>query len=432
MRRKSSWIALLTLLALAGVRATQASGPAASSPSPTSLPADSAARAADRPSFGRSFLIAGAAEERGYRAYSYVLLAPSADAANSSANEATLSAFLGLEDINRVLAAGADAPNLKIVYLPLTQAPPSNASLAWYLAHFDHARADTIRNVVSESEPGSSLGPVSRIHNRPGVSAQPGPALVSYISPLSDVTTVDQNKLLIQDLSGGPAAFVPSLEKQLSPDGAPNSAVRGDHRFSGRDYLRTGKPEDSGYGLYSYILFGETMNSGNHDLYRAVLDAFMSIQEVRRYEEDERISRTNLNVTYLPLNDLPPSGATVDWLLDHYDYARAQIILSKLMDRFTGPYIVSYSAPLSSAASVEAGRILVEDLSRITPDLAFLWFNEFTTQAGRPQYWDKPALRNLMVNLRTQVAVAAQAFDEVRTANGNLTAVFESRIKIKE
>jgi hypothetical protein len=102
------------------------------------------------------------------------------------------------------------------------------------------------------------------------------------------------------------------------------------------------------------------------------------------------------------------------------------------MNRIAGPYIISYSAPLSAASTVDGGRLLVEDLSGVPPDLAFLWMNEFTAQAGRPQYWDKPAVRNLMLNLRTQVAVAARAFEDVRAANADLRSAFASRIKTQE
>jgi hypothetical protein len=296
----------------------------------------------------------------------------------------------------------------------MLEAPPAHSSAAWLLAHFDYDRARSILAAAGESDPLK-------------------PWLVSYTSPLPSKNPVDQNDLLIRDLSGGAATLNSYLGRQFTP-AAPaggDEKVRGSLRLSGRAFLRAGKPENSGYGLYSYVLFGEPPNAGNRDLYRAILSAFLSMQEVRRYEEENQ-QRSSLNVTYLPLEDLPPADAAVDWLLDHYDYARAQIILSRLMNRIAGPYIISYNAPLSAASSVDGGRLLVEDLSGVPPDLAFLWMNEFTAQAGRPQYWDKPAVRNLMLTLRTQVAVAARAFEDVRAANTDLRSAFASRIKTQE
>jgi hypothetical protein len=362
----------------------------------------------------RAFLVSGQAEGPGYRGYSYVLLSSSAAAANPSVSEAILSAFLGLDDVNQVQTSGSEPLDLKVVYLPVLQTPPAHVSAAWLLAHFDYDRASSILAAAGESDLRK-------------------PYLVSYTAPLPSKTPVDQNDLLIRDLSGGAATLNSYLGRQFTPT-APaggDDKVRGSPRLSGRAFLRAGKPENSGYGLYSYVLFGEPPNAGNRDLYRAILSAFLSMQEVHRYEEENQ-PRSSLNVTYLPLQDLPPADAAVDWLLDRYDYARAQIILSRLMNRIAGPYIISYSAPLSAASSVDGGRLLVEDLSGVPPDLAFLWMNEFTAQAGRPQYWDKPAVRNLMLNLRTQVAVAARAFEDVRAANTDLRSAFASRIKTQE
>jgi hypothetical protein len=378
----------------------------------TVSPESSEPPAASNHSYGRAFLTAGQSEAPGYRAYSYVLLGPSKDAVDPSAAESILSTYLALDDISHVRSAGAEPQDLNIVYFPLLEAPPANPSSTWLLGHFDYARARSILDAA-------------------GIQGGHGPTFVSYTDPLPGKSPVDQNELLVVGLSGDPAVLTSALDKQLIPAPAPEAAVRGSHRLTGRGFLLAGKPEDAGYGLYSYVLFGEPVNAANGPLYRAVLDAFLHIPEVRRFEA-EKEPRTNLNITYLLLSDRPSTGATVDWLLDHYDFARAQIILAKLMDHPLGPYIVSYKSPLSSASSFENGQLLVEDLSRIPHDLAFLWVNEFTAQAGRAQYWDKPALRTLMLNLRTQVAIDAEAFEEVRTANTNLNSTLASRIKIQE
>jgi hypothetical protein len=395
--RRSKWIvAIYRILAFSCICAAHASSLTPSGAAP------------DQKLAGRSFLIAREAESPGYRAYSYVLLPPG----NSSASEAILSAYLAIDDVNRLQNAGADAQDLNIVYLPLLDSPPANAPITWFLAHYDYDRA---RNILSEA----------------AIKDQRRPYLVSYTTALSARPQIDQNELLVRDLSSDPSALTSSLDRQLSPASPLDEKVRGVHRLTGRAFLLADKPEGPGYGLYSYVLFGEPVNVGNRELYRAILSAFLSVEEIRRFEAAKQ-ERKNLNVTYLPIRELPPASANADWLLDHYDYARAQVILSKLMDRAAGPYIVSYDSPLSAVSSVESGRLLVEELSGVTPDLAFLWVNEFTAQAGRPQYWDKPALRTLMLNLRTEVAVAARAFEEVRSANSNLSTAFAAKIKIQE
>jgi hypothetical protein len=364
------------------------------------------------PTFGRAFLLPGQAEAPGYRAYSYLLLASTADSPNPATIEPLLSAYLAMDEIASLQSAGADSHDLNIVYLPLRQAPPQKPTSAWILANFDYERARAVRAAAT-------------------ASTQQLPALVSCTVPLPASSPIDPNELLVRNLSSGPDALISSLNVQLSPAPALKTTIRGGSRLTGRAYLIAGKPEASDYGLYSYVLFGEPVNDGNRALYRSVLDAFLHIVEVRNFEAENQ-PRGSLNITYLPLRELPPTGAMVDWLLDHYDFARAQIILARLYDRPTGPYVVSYQSPLSSANSIDGSRLLVEDLSRIPPDLAFLWVNEFTAQAGSARYWDKPALHNLMLHLRTQIAVDAEAFEEVRTAYHNLDSAFASRIKTQE
>lgn len=412
MGHTSKWTVVFMLLVFPGIGLAQALDLALVG---TSVPALFSGAAATRQTHrfaGRAFLVAGQAEAPGYRVYSYVLLSPSGAAIHSSANEAILSAFLGLDEASQLQKSGTEPERLNLVYLPVIQAPPTDVSVGWLLAHFDFDRARSILAAAGTSELGK-------------------PYLVSYTAPLPAKSRVDQNELLVLDLSGGAAALTSSLDRQLSPSAPAGEPVRGASRLTGREFLPAGKPEGTGYGLYSYVLLGEPPNSGNRDLYRAVLSAFLSMPEVRRYEQENQ-QRSSLNVTYLPVQDLPPASADVEWFLDHYDYARAQIILSKLMDQVRGPYIISYNSPLSAASPVDGTRLLVEDLSGVTPDLAFLWINEFKSQAGRPQYWDKPALHNLMLNLRTQIAVAASAFEEVRAADNNLRSDFASRIKTQE
>ena len=399
MRSKSKWMAICAWLAIAAPALLCAEG------------FSSDAGVAGRNRYGRAFLLAGQNEAPGYRAYSYVLLGPSRDSVDPASAESILSTYGTLDDIRQVVSDGAEAQDLDIVYFPVVEAPPPHPSPAWLFAHFDYARARAILDAA-------------------GVRGGHGATFVSYTAPLPGNSSVDQNQLLAVSLSGNPATFAAALDKQLIPVPA-ESPVRGSKRLTGRSFLLAGKPEDGGYGLYSYVLFGEPLNPGNRPLYRAVLEAFLHIPEVRQFEAENQ-PRTNLNITYLPLGDRPATDATIDWLLDHYDFARAQIILAKLIDHPVGPYIVSYKTTLSAASSVENDQLLVEDLSRISPDLAFLWVNEFTAQAGRAQYWDKPALRTLLLNLRTQIAVDAQAFEEVRAANTNLNTDLATRIKIPE
>jgi hypothetical protein len=220
-----------------------------------------------------------------------------------------------------------------------------------------------------------------------------------------------------------------SCGKMIIPEEEP---IRGGHRLTGRDFLKTGEPEGRGYGLYSYVLFGQPVSAGNRDLYEAVLSAYLAIQEIRRLE-GAGAERKDLNITYLPVRETPPENPSVGWLLDHYDYARAQIILNVAGDLDSArPYIVSYATPLSVGTTVDNKRLLLQDLSGVPADLAFLWVKEFIAQARNPRYWDARAIQQLMLSLRKNIAVFARAFDDVRSAHADVGALFEAKIRTRE
>jgi hypothetical protein len=55
------------------------------------------------------------------------------------------------------------------------------------------------------------------------------------------------------------------------------------------------------------VLFGEPLNAGDREPYRAILSAFLSVEEIRRFEAAGQ-QRKNLNVTYLRLRELQSSA----------------------------------------------------------------------------------------------------------------------------
>lgn len=207
---------------------------------------------------------------------------------------------------------------------------------------------------------------------------------------------------------------------------------RGGDLLTGREFLIANQLETAGYGLYSYVLL-ERAPAGNRRLNEAVLDAYLNIQEIERFTQ-AGVARSQLNVNYLPLSEPPPPKPSVDWLLDHYDYTRAQIIARTAGVRVSGrPHIVSYISPIALGGAVDQKRLLSQDLSTVPADLAFLWMRNFIRQAQRPQYWDKRVtMERFMLSLRTEIAVVARAFSEVGSAQADVEKFFKSRITMHE
>jgi hypothetical protein len=122
-----------------------------------------------------------------------------------------------------------------------------------------------------------------------------------------------------------------------------------------------------------------------------------------------------LNITYLPvLTTVTDDDEPAD-LLARYDYSRAKALLSKLPGQLlaSGPYLISTLGPLSQMSSV-SGNYLLQDLRRVPPGLVDVWFSEFEAQASLQEFWKKRMMPNIVLELRTNIEIAALALADVK------------------
>ena len=95
---------------------------------------------------------------------------------------------------------------------------------------------------------------------------------------------------------------------------------------------------------------------------------------------------------------------TADWVLDHYDYARSQVLLSAIQGSHPeGPYVVSTAGPLSGQPSIDRN-CLYQDLSSVPGRVIPLWLMEFTEQAAQERFWQKRSVAHFLLKLRTGLA----------------------------
>jgi hypothetical protein len=184
--------------------------------------------------------------------------------------------------------------------------------------------------------------------------------------------------------------------------------------------LIKGKPEEEHFGLYSYMLLGAPVNDSNRERYSIFLNSFLN--EVLHYDRlNKEFAPQYLNIAYLPVrNDLPVSFK-VDWVLSHYDYERAQ----GLMSRFTelhgeGPFIISVAQPLSRLRQFSDPKPrLIEDLSTVPVSVVEFWVKQFLVQTAQDK-WDSATLSGLALRVRTAIEVAAIGSKEVRASLSGL------------
>jgi hypothetical protein len=200
----------------------------------------------------------------------------------------------------------------------------------------------------------------------------------------------------------------------------------------GHAFLVGNQAEGAGYGLYSYLLFEVPPNEANRHLYLQAISACLRGMPDIKSLEDAGFDRQQLNVIYLPISEplprafssgsgLSPHALTLldEWILDHYNYARARSLL-RLLRRAQrgGPYIISTLKPLSGNEPSPM-RYLLQDLSSIPynhPDLMYAWVQEFLERASQPHRWEEMSAKSFALRLRQAIAIVATDVPEIRNA----------------
>ena len=187
----------------------------------------------------------------------------------------------------------------------------------------------------------------------------------------------------------------------------------------GGAFLLTGREEAKGYGLYSYLLFGEKPRDDvTQARYRAVTEEYLLAIGPILDLEGAGIPVQQINLTYLPVIKQPTMGErTAEALLNLYDYARARKILMTLPGEYRGegPYIVSTLVRLGTVTRVPEP-FLFQDLSLVQPNEVKIWARAFLSQAAQERYWEERTLIQLGLKARTIVAVAAEGYPKVKSS----------------
>jgi hypothetical protein len=190
---------------------------------------------------------------------------------------------------------------------------------------------------------------------------------------------------------------------------------RGFARETGSALLVGEKSEAVGYGLYSYVLFATPPDDSSRERYTKAAEAYLSlIPDVTALEKYLKLAE--LNVTYLPVDADPPHIVSVAWMLQHYNYARALVLLRAVPGRHRdGPYIISSRSPLAAKPSF-TGEYLFQDLTSVPPHLIGAWVKQFLNQAAQEHFWEGNTTERLALKLRTGIGILAIGLPEVQKA----------------
>lgn len=182
--------------------------------------------------------------------------------------------------------------------------------------------------------------------------------------------------------------------------------------LSVRAPLWTGGLEAASYGLYSYLLFGSSGESGHRRRLTAAC-AYLSVIGNVEDATVRELSPAELNIFYVPLRSAgyrrdAMRSKDAGWLVANYDYARARLLLGRIGEDGDDIFLVSYREPLATIEASQADRLLVQDLSLVPHELLELWIKEFRRHVRREAYWDELTFRQAMLRLRSALPHVAR------------------------
>lgn len=206
------------------------------------------------------------------------------------------------------------------------------------------------------------------------------------------------------------------VTEKLRSGGPPGPQIE-----SGSAFLMPGQVEAVGYGLYSYLLLGAPPIDSTRERYKQVVAAYLGLMPALQ-ELKANIRAKELNATYLLLTTTPARDVTPDWVLLHYDYARARSVLRLLPGQLRiGPYFVSSTNPLLGASEI-APPYLLQDMSAVptvSKDLPTWWVREFMNQAAQQRFWDTRNAALFTLKLRTTLTVLGAGLPDVQNSLKN-------------
>jgi len=170
--------------------------------------------------------------------------------------------------------------------------------------------------------------------------------------------------------------------------------------------LLPGSTEADGAGLYNYLLISAPPDHAKHEVFRSALNAWLPLNSP--VATLRGVLKPNEPIALaLPVLEKPVTPPDADWLLQHFDYARARTLLDKVFPGGKpGLYIVSSLLPLPKSKPP----YLVQDLSAATPALAASWVEAFINEAAQEHTWNSAEEASLVDQIRaTVLAIAGEA-----------------------
>jgi len=224
--------------------------------------------------------------------------------------------------------------------------------------------------------------------------------------------------------------FIGKKEEVAAP--GPTPGTRGGLR-SARRFLLPDEKEETGFGLYSYLLFPAPPGTDEEKArYLKTLESCLRLMESVEDHLKRHRRPSELNATHIPVKTVPQHSKVLsEWaanVLSVYDYATAQKLLDKLEKTYQrGPYLISVLKDPLSKRTVPVQEHLLQDFTGKVPELVSQVVDLFTYRAAQQRTWTDESFGSFRLSVRNLVAVAGKVTPDVASAMISLVQASRAR-----
>lgn len=181
----------------------------------------------------------------------------------------------------------------------------------------------------------------------------------------------------------------------------------------------TSKPPEKGYGHYVYVLLAKEPLGGTAKEINAVRRRNLTLLKAALGEHSPAASflhqgyqKSQLNHILVPIRERPKAASdevsAIEAVYRVYDFAFADGLQSAMgMAGERGPVLISTNVTILPGQAPPTDRI-VQDMSRAPDAMILVWWDAALQQSSRPDFWRRDRMKEMVLDIRQAVEIAAQ------------------------
>lgn len=181
----------------------------------------------------------------------------------------------------------------------------------------------------------------------------------------------------------------------------------------------TSKTPEQGYGHYVYVLLAKEPMGGSAKEIDALRRRNLTLLKAALGEHSAAASflaqgyqKSQLNHILVPIRERPKAASdevsAIEAVYEVYDFAFADGLQSSMgLAGERGPVLISTNVTILPGQAPPTDRI-VQDMSRAPDAMILVWWDAALQQSSRPGFWRRDRMKEMVLDIRQAVEIAAQ------------------------